>query len=97
MPYRARLCQIRTVPAAGFIPLHRVSQTKHGFFERDMGHKLSRNELKRITTVAKSIRQKSGVKSVERVTKYNMKWQTAIKQAAKQVLADRRVKQKRVR
>lgn len=62
-----------------------------------MGHKLSRNELKRITTVAKSIRQKSGVKSVERVTKYNMKWQTAIKQAAKQVLADRRVKQKRVR
>lgn len=57
-----------------------------------MAKKLSKTELKSITDVAKKIRQRGGVKSVEKVTHYNVKWTAAIKQAAKQVLAQRKQK-----
>ena len=63
----------------------------------NMGRKLTKSELKRITEVAKMERRKSGVKNVEKVVHYNMKWQDAIRRASKKVLAERRVKQKRIR
>ena len=59
-----------------------------------MGRKLTKSELKRITEVAKMERRKSGVKKVEKVVHYNMKWQDAIRSASKKVLAERRVQQK---
>ena len=39
----------------------------------NMGRKLTKSELKRITEVAKMERRKSGVKKVEKVVHYNMK------------------------
>ena len=62
-----------------------------------MGRKLSKNELKRIVQIAKIERQKKGVKSVEKKVNYNLKWREAIKIAAKKVIADRKVKQKRIK
>ncbi len=62
-----------------------------------MGRKLSKKELKRITDVAKAERAKAGVKRVETKKIYKMKWQDAIKLGAKKVLAERKVKQTRIR
>ncbi|MDD3405940.1 MAG: hypothetical protein PHH23_06715 [Paludibacteraceae bacterium] len=62
-----------------------------------MGRKLSKQELKRITTVAKNIRQRAGIKGVVKTTKYKMKWTDAIKKASKEVLSERTIKQKRLR
>lgn len=61
------------------------------------GKKLTAKELRRITQVAKAERQRSGVKSVEKVVHYNMKWTEAIRKASRKVLAERGVRQKRLR
>ncbi len=61
------------------------------------GKKLTAKELKRITQVAKAERQRSGVKSVEKVVHYNMKWHDAIRKASRKVLAERKTKQTRIR
>ncbi len=61
------------------------------------GKKLTAKELQRITQVAKAERQRSGVKSVEKVVHYKMKWHDAIRIASRKVLAERNVKQKRIR
>ncbi len=62
-----------------------------------MGRKLSKKELKRITDIAKVERNKAGVKSTKTIKVYKMKWQNAIKVAAKKVMAERKVKQTRLR
>ncbi len=53
--------------------------------------------MKRIVAIARTERARSGIKSVEKVTHYNMKWHDAIKSAAKKVLAERNVRQTRMR
>lgn len=62
-----------------------------------MGRKLSKRELKRITDIAKIERKKSGVKKVVKTTVYNKKWTDCIKVAAKKVIAERKIKQTRIR
>ncbi len=62
-----------------------------------MGRKLSKKELKQITQVAKVVRAKAGVKRTVTTKVYNMKWTDAIKVGAKCVMAQRKVKQTRLR
>lgn len=47
--------------------------------------KSTKTDLKKITTEAKKIRTKAGVKTTKTVKVYNKKWTTAIKEASKKL------------
>ncbi|MDR2824790.1 MAG: hypothetical protein LBB41_06300 [Prevotellaceae bacterium] len=51
------------------------------------GKKMTRDQMKRIVSTARTIRKNAGSRKVTRTeTKYNMKWTDAIRRAAKKVL-----------